>query len=406
MRVARLAPALLNKMIDFNKRFSFPHFDGLKDESFYYLFKNSTQSYKDEIQDIYFGGEFLYTYKNKSYRFGETMGYSAKGKQLNNLFKIQKEFGVTISLTLNSLNIHHSLTDPKILDKFIKWLKIYYDKGLRSCTISSTHLMRTEKLQNAFPEMHWKNTVNHQVKSVQEVYDYAALGYNTILLDRSLNRDIDTLKSIKPEAKKLGVLTSLLAVEGCMPSCPFKIEHDTWQHNLQNSSKDYWSTFSNTCTQWRKGDFLPREGTNISMATKEIADEFFNTVDILKFSGRLQIPNFSPYYQFAWVGEPLNNKYSITFYDRDIERYDCFKDIYKDNLIPFLGDRWSHSGFVDKNNSNINKAYKYTEKDSIWLTKKGKNLSKILMNCKNQCWDCHACEKVFNIKPYNSILEV
>lgn len=392
--------------MDFTKRFSIPHFDKLQDDTYYHLFKNSPQVYKDEIKDIYFGGEFIYKSKDKLYRFGETMGPVPGDRQLNNLFKIQNEFGTTISLTLNSLNIHHSIfTDSIVLDDFIKWLKEYYDRGLRSCTIGSTHLMRTEKLQNAFPEMHWKNTVNHQVKTVQEVYDYAALGYNTILLDRSLNRDIDTLKEIQPEALKLGILTSLLAVEGCMPSCPFKIEHDSWQYNLDNSPTDYWSTISNTCSYWRQGVFLPREGTNISMATKEIADEFFDTVNIFKVSGRLQAPDLTNMYQFSWVGQPLSNKWNNTFYSQDTERFDCFKDIYKDNLVPFLGDRWSITGFIDKLHSNLNKSYKYNKEDSIWLTKRGQNLSKILMNCKNQCWDCHACEKTFNVASYNSILD-
>ena len=42
----------------------------------------------------------------------------------------------------------------------------------------------------------------------------------------------------------------------------------------------------------------------------------------------------------------------------------------------------------------------------IWATPKGRGLSKILSTCKNRCWDCHACEKVFGMEPFNSALEL
>jgi len=51
-----------------------------------------------------------------------------------------------------------------------------------------------------------------------------------ILLDRSLNRDLDTLahvvRRIRQKAPEVGI--ELLANEGCLPHCPFKLSHDAY----------------------------------------------------------------------------------------------------------------------------------------------------------------------------------
>jgi hypothetical protein len=269
--------------------------------------------------------------------------------------------------------------------------------------------MRLGVLQDAFPEMRWKNTVNHMVKSTQELYDYSALGYTTILLDRSLNRDVDLLKEMCNEAKKIGVETSLLASESCMPSCPFKEEHDNWQASLYKSASSYWQTFTNTCTHWRtpNTEQLPRLGTNISMATKELVDVFMDNVDVIKFSGRLgSRANIDPEGRMCWVGmEKGKNKITLAneIMFNTFEYTDSFAEIYDKGLAPYLVDRWSPQGWT-----NLSHTQQHAEQDieSIWLTKKGKSLSKVLSTCKNMCWNCHACEKVFGVESFDSVLEI
>lgn len=380
----------------FDKKFSLPHWDECKDDDIYYnLIKNSTPEYKKEIRDIYFGGNYHYEYKGLKKTYGEIMGVASNSQKVNNLFKIQDEFGIPISLTLNTMTMGKEIaSDEEVVSGLINYLKEFYNRGLRITTISATHLMRTGILQNEFPEMHWKNTVNHLVRNTQEVYDYAALGYNTILLDRSLNRDLDTLKEIRVESKKLGVETSLLASEGCMPSCPFKKEHDDWQSDLQQSPMNYWETFATTCATWHlKTGKLPRSGTDISLATKELVDVFMNNVDVLKFSGRIGAGGIiDPEGRMCWSGVGPQFEYA-----------DSFQEIYDKNLAPFINTRFAPQGWT---NSKIEMQLDTEKLKSIWLTKKGKGLSKILSTCKNRCWDCHACENVFQVDQFNSVLEL
>ena len=161
--------------MDFTKRFSIAHPE--KDmencpNHYYLIFKNTPKSILDEIEDIYFGKNFYYTYRRQRKFLGNAMGQEATDEHIDNLLRIQEEFGVEVSLTINQTVWPDELIlDQALQDEFVEWVGGYYDKGLKSCTISSKHLMRTRKLQNRCPNMKWKNTVNHIISDGQQVAD-------------------------------------------------------------------------------------------------------------------------------------------------------------------------------------------------------------------------------------------
>ncbi len=208
--------------INLSKRFSEAHFDDWEDSSlFYEMLKNSSQQFRDEIYDIYFGKIFRYNYqgreiyengeKNHNVVYGNVMGVEASDEQVNNLFKIQKEFGIEISLTINQLNVPVEIFYSKndhVMKAFLDWLQEFYERGLRSCTLANNHVMRSGILQKRFPQMKWKNTVNQQVSNAQQVLDYLYLGYNIIQLDRSLNRNMAELKRIKEVVENVATFPS------------------------------------------------------------------------------------------------------------------------------------------------------------------------------------------------------
>ena len=43
---------------------------------------------------------------------------------------------------------------------------------------------------------------------------------------------------------------------------------------------------------------------------------------------------------------------------------------------------------------------------SVWGQKKAAALNKTLLTCKNQCYDCHACERVFGYEDFDTLLEL
>lgn len=389
-----------------------------KDPSYYYkLLKNSSQEYRDEISDIYISIPF--TCGEISY--GDCMSASSTKEHTEYLLKINNELGINISLTFNEIPADPRIINtPEIFDAFVKHIKMFYDKGVRMCTISDTHMMVTGRLQKEFPEMHWKNTVNHLVDNAQSVLDYYNLGYDTILLDRSLNRNLNELKKIKKLQTRYNnaFKTSLLVTESCLPSCPFKTEHDSFGSRFGQNL--YWSSLGNlSCTKWRSGEWsqLPRVGTDLIYNDESDFNDFADLVDVFKYTGRVgnleEVEGNIDDYKFVW-GVTTTSSSLFVYCGNNYENHnednfmsaDCHGDILKQQLTPL--NNWTSAKIVKKN-FDSKTTWKNKERvfsENIWNTKKGHSLIKVLKTCENQCWDCHACEKVFNTQPIDSIVSI
>ena len=406
-------------MTKFSKRFSIAHYDRFHDEfesNYYTIFKNAAPAFLDNIHDIYFGKYFYYTFDGKEKRCGNPMGVEATDGQIDYLFKLQEETGVEISLTFNTVEVPNEVIfNYDIRQQFIEWIGSYYDRGLRSCTMSSAHILRTGELQARCPDMRWKSTVNQIVADAQQFIDFAYLGYNTILLDRSLNRNIKELKRIRKAQNYLNsknprkkLLTSLLVAESCIYSCPFKKEHDAVGEVI---STDYFGGPADlTCNGWRGSESfkqLPRTGVDIVASETATMMQFLNLVDIFKFSGRLTVP--------AFLAQDAQHIKAVWFYNNQ-ERFkqpiakvgstiyaDNYDDIIDNNLAPI------HSwipGWVDTRHTKEDYKTTYTEYKGMWSTAPGKRLEKILTSCRNQCWDCHECERTFGTEEIDSALQL
>ncbi|MEL7563187.1 hypothetical protein [Dehalogenimonas sp. 4OHTPN] len=407
--------------MDLKRRISIAHYDNWPEPGLYYeAVKNASPRFRDEIFDIYFGKVFRYKYRGQevydSYArqhdiaYGNVMGVEASDTQIDNLFRIQREFGIEISLTINQLNIPVEMfysSDSRVAGAFLDWLGAFYHRGLRNCTLANNHLMRTGLLQRRFPGMKWKNTVNQQVSSAQQVLDYLYLGYDVIQLDRSLNRNIDELKRVKDavegyRSKHPGrdVKTSLLVWEDCLPSCPFKREHDDLQIYLRQVN--YWDSDLGalTCRRWtdqQGGAMLPRFGANCYWTGVETFAEYAGLVDIFKYSGRLS--KFKP----QGAGE-------IRFGWRSMERagggffMSSYGEIVENGLEPL--HLWvfapSCSSEVKTDVTEIKQAL---AKD-VWMKPEARKLELALRNCRNQCYRCHLCERTFGFPDVDSAIEL
>ena len=405
--------------MNFSKRFSIAHYDRFHGEyapMFYKMMRNASPNYLANIHDIYFGKYFYYEYNGQQKRCGNPMGVEASDEQIDYLFKLQEETGIEISLTFNTIEIPHEVIfDQNITQQFVEWIGKFYDRGLRSCTLSSEHIMRLGWLQERCPDMRWKSTVNQIVSDAQQFIDYAYLGYNTILLDRSLNRNIKELKKIKKAQNYLNglnpkkkLLTSLLVSEGCIYHCPFKKEHDSVGEVI---STQYFSGPANlSCNGWRgKPEFaeLPRAGINIISNKADTIVKFAELVDIFKFSGRLTSkvtkPEEAHFMRAAWYYDN-RNKFGQRFsYSNETVFADSFEEIIENNLSPIHD--WI-PGWIDTRYTTDDWRVSYKPYTGIWSTEKGNRLEKILTTCKNQCWDCHECERTFGMQDIDSALQL
>jgi len=406
--------------MNLNKRFSIAHYDRWPHPSLYYeAIKNSSQQFRDEICDIYFGKIFRYKYRVQDIYdnyvkfhevvYGNVMGVEASDEQVDYLFKIQEEFGIEVSLTINQLNIPVEIfysPNDRVINAFLHWLQEFYDRGLRSCTLANNHMMRAGILQDKFPEMKWKNTVNQQVSTAQQVLDYLYLGYNVIQLDRSLNRNMDELKRIKDVVENYKnkypekhVKTCLLVAEDCMPSCPFKRVHDDLQ--IYHRKINYWDSALGalSCERWNYilGEcIVPRSGTNCFWLSVDTFKEYAELVDIFKHSGRLNIKfprQDSGGIQFGWfAGKHAAIK--------------SFSEIIENRLEPVYS--WYHGPGISPRFKIDMKDIKEDLKDNsdFLMTDKAKKLEQKLKNCKNQCYNCHLCEKTFELPDFDSLIEL
>ena len=409
--------------MNFNGRFSIGHFDrfhGAHAKTFYTLYKNADPKFLANIHDIYFGKYFNYVYNGQNKRCGNPMGVEASDEQVDWLFKLQEETGVPISLTFNTVEVPHEVAfDPNITRQFVEWIGSYYDRGMRSCTISSEHIMRTGLLQDRCPDMRWKSTVNQIVADAQQFIDYAYLGYNTINLDRSLNRNIRELKKIKKAQDYLNsknpkkkLLTVLLVAEACIYHCPFKKEHDSVGEVI--STQYFKGPADMTCNGWRNlAGFAdtPRSGVNIVANNRETLEKFSDLVDIFKFSGRLTTEFHLPppedvkhlratwYYDNSPAGKFVQSTSAVI----DTIYADDYNDIVKNNLTPM--HNWI-PGWIDTRHTKQDWRTTYQPYTGIWSTEPGKKLEKLLLNCRSQCWDCHECERTFGIQDIDSALQI
>ena len=434
------------------KKFSIGHPDkqtmipenNFQGKLYYTFFKNSPQKTIDEIYDIYFGKFFhAKTKRGTTVSWGNVMGGEASDMALDWLFRVQEDFGIPLSLTMNQLNVPFDLyNDEDVVKQFIDWVGEFYNRGLRSITIGNTHLMNLGILKKNFPDMQFKNTVNHIVDNAQIVMDYIHIGYDLIQLDRQLNRNIEEIKKIKQAVENYNsinnkeIKTCLLLTESCVPFCPFKREHDDIQVTTHPSfgGYDYWSKLGlNTCTQWRsQGGYgsLPRAGTDVFANKRRTWKQFAELVDVFKFSGRLrnsdwesdnELKKSNKYHRWVWsclpdyteVGATIEQRskiqekgriYSPDTMKKEVMFCNSFSEILENELEP-LG-QWTQ-GVVDTPYEvpyNIDK-FKEKYKDHFHNSKRYLALEEKLKICKNQCWDCHLCEKTYDLEPIDSMIQ-
>ncbi|MCF6187080.1 MAG: hypothetical protein L3J49_06335 [Desulfobulbaceae bacterium] len=132
------------------------------------------------------------------------------------------------------------LRDSSELDSIITSLDSFADRGLLDGIIYCDHYL-LQRLSDEAPDLaaalEAVPGANCMLDSYAKVESWLSYIGETrfklpskILLDRSLNRDLDTLayvaRRIRQKAPDMGI--ELLANEGCLPHCPFKLSHDAY----------------------------------------------------------------------------------------------------------------------------------------------------------------------------------
>ena len=406
-------------------RFSLAHPDATEQNTYFHdALRNAAPEFRSELNDIFFGKVFRYRHRGREIVYGNVMGVEASDAQVDDLFRIQDELGIEISLTINQLSVPPELflaDSSRVLDAFLAWLKTFYDRGLRSCTMSNAHIMACGALQAMFPKMKWKNTVNQQVANAQQVLDWLALGYHVIQLDRSLNRNVPELKRIRSAVDQYrqahpdrDVKTCMLVYEWCLPYCPYKREHDDAQFLLarKGADKKPFSVFRTaSCSNWRSSEYrqLPRAANDAYWAQTATFAEYARLVDVFKFSGRLvnhtemlRAQSATPTQLTACWGMRRDRWCEP---DRRFDRVPfaaSFQEIITNKLEPLFW--WEPLLLQQAPDTELPRNWDATPHDATWASRAGRRLERKLMHCANQCYSCHLCERTFGFPPVDSLM--
>jgi collagenase-like PrtC family protease len=142
------------------------------------------------------------------------------GDDWDELNKIREEYGIKLHLILNSNYYSNDLYKESEVNRLVDHV---LSLNVDILTINNTFLMQDERFRSRLTGMTLKASVNNKIRTKESVdFFIDKLGYDEIILDRSLNRCYDELQEIVEYCKTKNVKTTILVNEGCIPNCSYK----------------------------------------------------------------------------------------------------------------------------------------------------------------------------------------
>lgn len=171
----------------------------------------------DQINDIYFSDNV----------FGSARAVAFNSEQLQELYAVREKYP--------NIKLHYLINGNYYANNF-------YERGqevidhVRSLdvdmlTLNNTYMMRAVDFmaelrksgRKGTAPLELKNSVNNIVQNVKDVkFMVEVLGITSLIVDRSLNRDLDELKKIKKYCDKHGASITMLVNEACIVDCKWK----------------------------------------------------------------------------------------------------------------------------------------------------------------------------------------
>jgi collagenase-like PrtC family protease len=295
----------------------------------------------DLVNDVYFSINHHLTNSARIQEFSQEM--------LNELIKI-KFNNVKLHLVMNGYTYNQQIYLDENVDALINIIGML---PIDILTINNTILLKELKNRGLSENIEIKNSVNNKLKTLEDVITYHTFfNINSIMLDRSLNRNEDELLKIIDYCKLNNIKTTILLNEGCIPNCPYKSACDESISNNLNSVVNKISRLS--CG----GDF----DLNPSITLKS-PFVIPGTLNKYKDMG-------VDYFKIACRGKPLN------------EVFDRIKAYFFDNL------NISIFNLVDTNPNGIYKRiFTHHLNDHNFYEK--------TRNCKNKCHECNYCDIIY-----------
>jgi len=309
----------------------------------------------DRIGDIYFSDSRL----NPSNRFTWYDDEDIEDTKWGELLTIQETYNIHAQYVINPSVWNNDVYTDKGMPVIKNILDKAWRKGVKWLTINNPLLLRQPEFRNDIPPFNIKLSINNHISTLEEAqFAYETNQINHLILDRTVNRDLDELKRIHKWTSNHDITLTLLAQEGCITKCQWKNVCDnmisTYHHHDKHEVNDAQNVHSlNLCSKYYND--RPEAILKSPWLLPSSLNTYCDYVDTIKLAGR----------------EKTIDLMRSTF-DAYITRND---NITVGELVPKCSNK-----IRDMNTLDL-QSYGAGDK---WL------------NCKNKCADCDFCDRVYN----------
>lgn len=232
------------------------------------------------INDIYFSDN----------AFGSARALSLKPENYSELYELREKYGIKLQYLINGNYYSNEFYEE--LDKVLAHIK-QVDPDI--VCMNNTYVMRDHLFMSALRNvrndgkpLEVKNSVNNIPRTLKDVmFLVEVLSIRSIIVDRSLNRNLDELKKIREYCNSLNIPITMLINEGCIVDCLWKNIDDMMiaQTNEKSNMKVINIVHQKLgCTDYFEEK--PQQYLKTAFTLPNNLQKFDDLVDIYKLAGR------------------------------------------------------------------------------------------------------------------------
>lgn len=148
-------------------------------------------------------------------------------EELESYVKLCHENGIEFNYLLNPMCMANKEFEKKSHNELIEFIKTLVDIGVDGITLNSPYLCELVKKQ--FSSLKVTVGLHAYVQNIQHIKFWEKLGADELTLHYCANRNLKLLENMLTYAKGSGITLRLIANNGCLHDCPFRISHSTGQ---------------------------------------------------------------------------------------------------------------------------------------------------------------------------------
>jgi collagenase-like PrtC family protease len=230
----------------------------------------------DSISDVYFSDN----------KFGSARSLFGSKEMFDELYAIRDRYGIKLHYLVNP-----SLYSNEFYGQVFDLIEHVKNIDVDMITLNNSYLLRSDIIkdfQKHKPDIVLKNSVNNLVRTLKDfVFMHEVLHLTHIIVDRSLNRDIDTLCKMSAYAKQHDIKITMLVNEGCIVDCKWKQWDDLIISQIKiHDNRELTSAVHNNlgCVSYFKEN--PAEWLKTAFTFPNDLNKFDGLVDVIKLAGR------------------------------------------------------------------------------------------------------------------------